>query len=254
MAGHSKRHNIKHRKAAQDQKKWKIAAVLGKAIQMAARQWDDPSMNPSLDLAVRKAKSAGVSKDVIQRAIDKWSGKLEGEDLQEIFYEWYGAWGIALYIKAVTDNTNRSAANVKTIVEKAWGSMGNPGSVSRQFVEKWEIVIDGTIEKVIEKWNEVEKYHPLEEDMFEMDVLESGAEDYEIQEWVAIITTSKEDYIGATKFFGEKGYKIDDANLQFVPENTITADQTTREKVEKLVGLLEDDDDVDTVWTNMEEG
>ena len=253
MAWHSKRHNIKHRKAAQDQKKWKIAAVLGKAIQMAARHWDDPSMNPSLDLAIRKAKSAGVSKDVIQRAVDKWSGKLEGEDLQEIFYEGYGAGGVALYIKAVTDNTNRSNASIKTIVEKAGWSMGTPWSVSRQFTEKGEIVIDGTIEIVTEKWNEVENYHPLDEEAFEMDVLDSWAEDYEIQEWVAIVTTSKEDYIGATKFFGDKSYKIDDANLQFMPENTIAVDDTIREKVEKLIASLEEDDDVETVWTNMEE-
>lgn len=252
MAGHSKRHNIKHRKAAQDQKKWKVAAVLGKAIQMAARQWDDPSMNPSLDLAIRKAKSAGVTKDVIERAIDKWSGKVEGEDLQEIYYEGYGAGWVAMYIKVVTDNTNRSASNVKTIVEKAWWSMWNPGSVGWQFTEKWEIVIDGTIEKVMEKWNEIEKYHPLDEEVFERDVMESWAEDYEIEEWTAIITTTKEEYINATKFFTELSYKIDDANLQFMPENTLDVDDEIRAKVDKLIGLLEDDDDVEIVWTNME--
>lgn len=252
MAWHSKRHNIKHRKAAQDQKKWKVAAVLGKAIQMAARYGDDPTMNPGLDLAIRKAKSAWVTKDVIQRAVDKWSGKVEGEELQEIYYEWYGSWGVALYIKVITDNTNRSASNVKTIVEKAGWSMWNPGSVGWQFTEKWEIVIDGTIEKLIEKWNEVEKWHPLDEEKFEMDVLESGAEDYEIEEWTAIVTTSKEDYINATKYFSEQWYRIDDANLQFVPENSLEVDDETREKVEKLVGLLDDDDDVEVVWTNME--
>lgn len=252
MAGHSKRHNIKHRKAAQDQKKWKMAAILGKAIQMAAKNGGDPSMNPSLDLAVRKAKSAGVSKDVIQRAIDKWSGKIEGEDFQEIYYEGYGAGWVALYIKVVTDNTNRSASKVKTIVEKAWWSMGNPWSVGWQFAEKWEIIIDGTVEKVVVKWNEVEKFHPLDEEAFEMDVMESGAEDYEIQEGIAIVTTSKEDYINAVKFFTQHSYKIDDANLQFMPENTLAVDDETCEKVEKLIWLLEDDDDVEVVWSNME--
>lgn len=102
MAGHSKRHNIKHRKAAQDAKKSKILAQASKQIQLSARQGDDPSLNPELATALAKAKQVGLNKDAIQKAIDKGAGNIAGEQLEEIYYEGYGSGGIALYIKCIT--------------------------------------------------------------------------------------------------------------------------------------------------------
>ena len=254
MAWHSKWHNIKHRKAAQDAKKSKVYAKVAKVIQMAARNGDDPSLNPSLDNALTKARQAGLPKDVIQKAIDKGAGNIEGEELQEIFYEWYGPNGVALYIKCVTTNTNRTSSVVRSTLTKYGWNLGEPGSVSWQFNEKGEIFVNGTLKTEQVKWKEIEKIIPLNEEVFELAVLETPAEDYEIidndNEQVARVVTSRDDFMATVKALELHDRNIEQSDLQFLAENEIELDEAGEQKLERLIEALEEDDDVDTVWHN----
>lgn len=254
MAGHSKWHNIRHKKAAQDAKKSKIYTKISKIIELAARQgWGDPNLNPALEAALEKAKYYSVPKEVIDRAIKKWTWQLEWEQLEEVFYEWYAPWGVALYIKCITSNKNRTWANVRTILNKNWGSMWEPGSVSWQFKEKWVIYIWWKVEKYVEKWKQVEKVIPLNIDELEEKLLELDVEDFEYDEenQIAKIITPKESFSDVKKSLENAGYKIEDSNIEFVAENLIEVDDETAEKVQKLIDALEEDDDVDTVYHNM---
>jgi YebC/PmpR family DNA-binding regulatory protein len=249
MAGHSKWHNIKHRKAAQDAKKAKIYAKLAKFIQLEAMKWADPSMNPGLALAISKAKSAWVPKPVIEKAIAKGSGQDTGEKLEEIFYEGYGPAGVALYIKCITSNKNRSASNVRAILTKYGWNMGQAGSVAWQFSPKGVIYVSWKVEKVKEKGKEVENIIPLD-DSFEDILLETDIEDYELSEDGARIVTAREDLAKVTKFLEENNYKIESSEIEYVPENTVSLSEQDEEKLQKLIDALEEDDDVDAVYHN----
>lgn len=251
MAWHSKWHNIKHRKAAQDAKKSKIYAKVAKVIQMAAKNGDDPSLNPALDTALTKARQAGLPKDVIQKAIDKGAGNVEWEELVEVYYEWYGPNGTALYIKCVTSNTNRSGSNVRALLTKMGWSLWEPWSVSWQFAEKWELFVSGKIKKEIVKGKEVEEVLPLDIDAFEMAVLETPAEDYEIDDGVGRIITSREDFVTTVKYFEEHNWKIEQSDLTFLAENEISLEEAEEEKLQKMIDALDEDDDVDTVYHNV---
>lgn len=253
MAWHSKWHNIRHKKAAQDAKKSKIYTKISKLIELAARQGADPDLNPALEAALEKAKYYWVPKDVVERAIKKWSWQLEWEQLEEVYYEWYAPGGIALYIKCITSNKNRTWANVRMILNKNWWSLGEPGSVSWQFKEKWIIYVSWKIEKIVEKGKEIEKVNPLDIAQFEEDLLNFDIEDYEIDEEnkIAKIVTSKENFASVKKELEKMWYKIEDAWIEFVAENLIEVDDATAEKVQKLIDALEEDDDVDTVYHNM---
>ncbi len=251
MAWHSKRHNIKHRKAAQDAKKAKIYSKLAKFIQLEAAKGADPSMNPSLDLAITKAKAAGVPKPVIEKAIAKGSWQGQWENLEEIFYEWYGPAGVAMYIKCITSNKNRSAANVRAILTKYGGNMGQAGSVAWQFSPKWVIFTSWKVETVKEKGKELEKIHPID-DEFEEIILETDVEDYEINDDIARIVTAREDLSKVTKFFEENGYKIESSEIEYIPENTVSLSENDEAKLEKIIDVLEDDEDVDSIFHNAE--
>jgi len=259
MAWHSKRHNIKHRKAAQDSKKAKIFAKASKVIQMAAVSWDDPSLNPALDLAIKQAKQVGLNKDAIKYAVDKWAWNDTWEMLTVNIYEWYAPGGVALVIKCITWNTNRTASSVKTMLSKYGGNIGEPGSVARQFDEKGEIVIGWKIEFVKEKWKTIEKIHSLNDDVFEMHVLESGAEDVDMivpdQEDAESMTiwriiTAREDFAQVLSYFEERWYQIESSELAYIPSNTLEIDELYREKLKRLIDILEEDEDVDTVRHN----
>ena len=239
MAWHSKWHNIKHRKAAQDAKKSKIYAKVAKVIQMAAKNGDDPSLNPALENALVKARQAGLPKDVIKKAIDKGAGNIAGEEIQEIFYEWYGPNGVAMYIKCVTSNTNRSGSNVRSILTKYGGSLGAPWSVAWQFNEKGELFVSWKIRIETVKWKEVQSVDPLDEEEFELAVLETNAEDYEINhEWeetVARVVTSRDDFMWTVKAFEQTWWKIEQSDLQFLAENEVSLDEDGEKKLERLI-------------------
>jgi len=251
MAWHSKWHNIKHRKAAQDAKKAKIYSKLAKFIQLEASKWADPSMNPGLELAISKAKSAWVPKPVIEKAIAKGSWQSGGENLEEIFYEWYGPAWVAMYIKCITSNKNRSASNVRAILTKYGGNMGQAGSVSWQFKPKWVIYTPWKIELVKEKWKTIEKIIPVG-DEFEDLLLETDVEDYEITSDGVRIETVREDLSKVTKFLEENNYKIESSEIEYIPENTVALSEEDEKKLEKIIDILEDDEDVDSIYHNAE--
>jgi len=167
MSGHNKWSGIKHRKAAQDSKKAKIYAKMWKLIQLEAMHGWSLELNPGLSTAVANAKSAWVPKNVIEKAIAKWSGADKWENLEEIFYEGYGPAGVAMYIKCITSNKNRSASNVRAILTKFWWNMGQAGSVAWQFSPKWVIFTSWKVEIVKEKGKEIENGIFLVEDMVE---------------------------------------------------------------------------------------
>jgi len=251
MAWHSKWHNIKHRKAAQDAKKAKIYSKLAKFIQLEASKWADPSMNPWLELAISKAKSAGVPKPVIEKAIAKWSWQLQWENLEEIFYEGYWPEWVAMYIKCITSNKNRSASNVRAILTKYGWNMWSAGSVAWQFSPKGVIYSSWKIEKIKEKWKEIEKIIPID-DEFEEIILEADVEDYEINDGIVRIETAREDLSKVTKFLEEKWYKIESSEIEYIPENTVKLDENGEQKLQKLIDALEEDDDVDSIYHNAE--
>jgi YebC/PmpR family DNA-binding regulatory protein len=251
MAKHSKWHNIKHRKAAQDAKKSKVYARIGKLIQMAARQGSDPSLNPVLATLLIKAKEASLPKDVVQRAIEKWAGTGEWDQLMEMFYEGYGPWGSAIYVKCIASNVNRTSANVRAVMVKYGGNMAEPGAVKWQFEEKGEIWISEKILMKNEKWKTIEEIHPIDIELLEVDILETSAENYEIDEESVRIVTSRDDFVEVKRELESKWYKCEEADLQFLPTSTVELDDATYTKFERLIEMIEEDEDVDMVWHNV---
>ncbi|AHB41618.1 hypothetical protein P148_SR1C00001G0829 [candidate division SR1 bacterium RAAC1_SR1_1] len=246
-----RRHSIAAKKAAGDAGKSKAYAMISKLIQIAAKKGADPKMNPSLDLVLQKARYHSVPRDIVERAILKGSGQLEGEDLQEIFYEGYGPAGSALVIKTLTSNSNRTATNVKTTLNKFGGSLGQQGSVAWQFDEKGVIVTDGKIKKEIIKGNEVETVLPLNQDEVEMEVLELPVDDISIEEGVAVIFAQKVNFTEVSRAMDTLGYHIVESDLQFLPQNEISLSGEDLDQLHTLVDALENDEDVDKVWTNV---
>lgn len=251
MAKHSKWHNIKHRKAAQDAKKSKIYARIGKLIQMAARQGSDPSLNPSLATVLVKAKEASLPKEVVQRAIEKWAGTGEWDQLMEMFYEGYGPGGSAIYVRCIASNANRTSANVRAVMARYGGNMAEPWAVKRQFEEKGEIYVTGKISIVQAKGKTTETIEPLDIDELEWLILETNAENYEVDEESVRIVTSRDDFIDVKRVLQEHWYKCEEADLQFLPTSTTELDDTTYTKFERLIEMLEEDEDVDMVWHNV---
>ena len=246
-----RRHSIAAKKAAGDQAKGKAYSMLSKIIQIAAKKGADPRMNPSLELALQKARYMSVPREIVDRAILKGSGQLEGENLEEIFYEGYGPGGVAILVKALTWNTNRSASNIKTIMGKHWWSMGLQNSVARQFKETWIIVTDGTTEKINDKGKEIEKITPLWTD-FENAVMELPIMDFEVEDGTAVIYTDKLNFIDVQKKLEAWHYHVIEADIQFVPENMITISNEDKEKFLNLINALEGDEDIDKVRHNLQ--
>lgn len=252
MAGHSKRHNIKHKKAAEDAKKSKVYSKIAKLIEIAARSGADPMMNPALDTVLQKAKYNSVPKDVIEKAIKKGSGEKWWANYVTIFYEWYGPGWVALYIKTMTDNSNRTSTNIRSMLNKFGASMAEVGSVSRQFVEKWEIIIDGVVKTEIIKWNEVKTVLPFDNDQLENQVLELDIEDYAIEDGVCRVITSKNNFIQVRNALESLWYNFANADLIWTSTNQADVSDEDLEKIDRIVELIEDDDDVEQVYLNID--
>jgi YebC/PmpR family DNA-binding regulatory protein len=251
MAWHSKRHNIRHKKALTDAKKSKAYTKVAKIIVMAAKWWADPSMNPSLAAALDKARYNSLPKEVIQKAIAKWSGSSESANMVELFYEWYWPGWAALYIKCLTDNTNRTASNVRSNLGKLGWNIWEPGSVSRQFVEQWFVYISWLANRKIVKWNEVEEVTAFDIDQLEEDLMDMSIEDYQIDEWICRVITSKANFLTVKKQIEDLWYKIDDADLKFESTSPAEISEEDMNKLERIIEVLEEDDDVDTVYNNV---
>lgn len=174
-------HSIAAKKASGDAAKSRMYSIIGKKIQIAAKNGADPKMNPGLEMILEKARYHGLPKDVVERAILKGSGQLEGEEMKEVMYEGYGPNGSALLIKTITSNTNRTSQTVRTALQKAGGSMAEIGAVAWQFKEQGLIVIDGKVEMVEDKGRQLENVIPFDAEELEMQVMELAIEDVVIE-------------------------------------------------------------------------
>ncbi|WP_205698126.1 YebC/PmpR family DNA-binding transcriptional regulator [Conexibacter sp. SYSU D00693] len=238
MAGHSKWAGIKHKKAIVDARRGKLFTKLARAITVAAREGGgDPDTNAALGLAVQKAKDASMPKDNIERAIAKGTGAgADADAMEAVLYEGYAPGGVALLIEAMTDNRNRTGADVRHLLSKHGGSLGEPGSVAYNFDKRGVIVVDG------------ERYD--EDDL--MVAIEAGAEDIAVDEDVFEITTSPGDLMTVRKALEEADVEIQSAEVSQVPKATVPLDEDAATKVMRLIDALEDNDDVDTVHANFD--
>jgi YebC/PmpR family DNA-binding regulatory protein len=240
MAGHSKWANIKHRKAAQDNRRAKIWTRIIKEITVAARDGGgDPDINPALRLAIQNGKGANMPKDTIVRAIKKGEGG-EGANLSPQVYEGYGPNGIAIVIETLTDNINRTVANVRSIFNKYGGSLGTNGSLSFIFEQKGIFIINHN------------NLGELSGESFEMAIIEGGAEDVEENDDKYIITSSFEDFGAMQRTIEELGIEVESADIQRFPNNTIELDVEDAQKVLSVIEKFEEDEDVNEVYHNLE--
>ncbi len=245
-----KRHSIAAKKAAGDQEKARNYSKIGKIIQLAAKWWADPSMNPVLELALQKAKYYNLPRDVVDKAIKKWSWQLKGEDLKEIFYEWYWPGWVAVLVKTLTDNTNRTSANIRTIFFKYWWNLWEPGSVSWQFVQKWIFVIDGKFELINDKGKQTKNIISLDKNIAEEELMELDVEDIEYDDWNLIVIVDKLNFILIGEQLKSKNYNIVDSAIHYMPDNTISLWSEEKKQLEILLENLQNDEDVDSVFCN----
>ena len=242
MSGHSKWSKIKRQKGVADVKKGKIFSQLSKAVTLAAKSGGgDASMNPALKLAVEKAKQANMPLDNIEKAIKKGTGELEGGTIEEVLYEAYGPEGIALIIEGTTDNTNRTVAEIKHILSKNNGRLGEVGSV------KWMFDRFGYVE--IEK-RETE----LSNDDLEMAIIESGAEDFKLIDDIMVVYTKPEDLYKVKESLEKNNIMIGDVGFEWKAKNTVKIDdEKINSRIEKLFEVLDEQEDVNDVSSNLEE-
>ena len=238
MLGHCKWANIKHRKGRQDAKRGKIFSVLIRELTVAAKLGGGvPEDNPRLRTAIDKALSANMNKDTIERAIQRGAGGLEGENLEEVTYEGYGPGGIAVLVESMTDNNNRTVAEVRHAFTKSGGNLGTNGSVAYLFEKKGVIRVEGG----------------QDEDLVMELSIDAGAEDIEVNEDTSItVTSSPEDFETIKIALNSKEIVLEDSEIALIPENTVNADLDTSLKVYKLLESLEDLDDTQTVTSNVE--
>jgi YebC/PmpR family DNA-binding regulatory protein len=238
MSGHSKWATIKHAKGAADAKRGQMFTKLIKEISIAARMGGgNPDTNPRLRTAILKARGANMPKDNIDRAIKKGTGELEGVNYEELVYEAYAPGGVAVLIEVLTDNKNRAAADVRNILTRAGGSLATAGAVSRLFKRQGIITVDG------------EKY--TEDQIMEI-ALEGGAEDVALSDGIIEITTAPDDFEAVMDVLSTKTIETMSAEISMVAEAEVSLDNEAAGKVVKLIEKLEDNDDVQNVYSNIE--
>lgn len=235
MSGHSKWSSIKHKKANLDAKRGVVFTKMAKLITVAAQQGGgDPDMNASLRTAIQKAKTAGVPNDNIDRAVKKGTGELKGDRLEELIYEGYGPEGTAILIKCLSDNTNRTLNNVRTIMTKNGGNMGSSGCVAYLFERRGLIEADDV---------------SCDHDELELSLIDAGAEDISWDGDEVYVETSPESFEQVLKVFDNISVRKSEISLVAKEDKDVNNEQSAA-KIIKLVGLLEDDEDVDQVITN----
>ena len=238
MSGHSKWHNIQNKKGKADAKRGKIFTKLGKEIVIAVKNGGPvPDTNPKLRDVIAKAKAANMPNDTITRSIKKASGELAGVDYEKIVYEGYGPSGVAVIVETLTDNKNRSAGNVRSAFTKGGGNMGATGCVGFMFQEKGEIVIER---------------EDKDEDEIMMLALDAGAEDFAAEEEVFVITTIPEDFGTVREALESNGLEFLEAAVKMVPDTYTEINEDDAKKFQKMLDLLEDDDDVQEIYHNAE--
>ena len=238
MSGHSHAANIAVKKAKTDALKGKIFTKVGREIAVAAKSNPDPSTNSKLADAIAKAKSVNMPNDNIKRCIMKASGELSGDNYEELTYEGYGPAGSAVIIKTLTDNKNRTVDYVRTAMRKHGGTLGNSGCVSFTFTTMGIIVIERKADMV--------------EDTVMEDALEAGADDFIAEDDAFEIHTSVSSFSEVRKYLEDKGYSFFEAQIEMVPQSKITLTGDDLAKFQRLVDALEDLDDVQNVYHNVD--
>ena len=238
MSGHSKWHNIQAKKGKADAKRGKIFTKIGKEIVVAAKNGGaNPDSNSKLRDVIAKAKAANMPNDTITRAIKKASGELASVNYETIMYEGYGPAGTAVIVEVLTDNKNRSAGNVRYAFSKNGGNMGTLGCVGFMFQSKGEIII--------------EKGDHDEDEMMMM-ALDAGAEDFASEDEVFVVTTTPEDFGTVREALESNGVEFLEAEVKMIPDTYTEIGEEDAKKFQKMLDMLEDDDDVQNVYHNAE--
>ena len=239
MSGHSKFANIKHKKEKNDAKKGKIFTIIGREIVIAVKEGGaDPASNSKLRDVIAKAKANNMPNDNIKRTLDKYSGANGTVEYEAINYEGYGVGGVAVIVETLTDNRNRTASDVRHLLDKYGAGMGATGCVGWQFDQKGVIIIEKG---------------ELDEDETMMLALDAGAEDFQADEETFEIYTAPEDFGAVREALEQAGMEFASAEVEMVPQNyiSLTAEEDMA-KMRKLLDNLEDNDDVQAVWHNWE--
>jgi len=234
MAGHNKWSKIKRGKAVEDAKRGAIFTKLGNQIAVAARNGTDPDLNSALAMVIEKAKAANMPMNNIQRSIDRAKDK-DSVQLEEVVYEAYGPGGIGIIIEAATDNKNRTFPDVRTALTKNGGTMADPGSVAFQFTRKGVITVKASGEDAL------------------LEILDAGAEDAVEEDGEIVVYTEAGGLAKVRNAIKESGLEIKEAELQYVANNTVEiTDQTTADKIMKVMDAVDDLDDVTAVHSNFD--
>ncbi len=241
MSGHSKWHNIAAKKGKADAARGKIFTKLGREIKVAVAQGGpDPAGNSKLKDIISKCKANNMPNDTINNAIKKAAGEGNTSHYEDMTYEGYGTNGVAVIVKASTDNKNRTAADVRHVFDKAGGNLGTTGCVSYMFEQKGVIVIE-------------KEGCPMSEDDLMMEALDAGAEDFSAEEEVYEIKTDPSSFTAVSEALSSKGLTFLEAGVEMIPSNYISLDEQSAEKMQRLIDNLEDLDDVLEVYHNWEE-
>ena len=242
MSGHSKFANIKHKKEKNDAAKGKIFTIIGREIAVAVKEGGpDPANNYKLSQIIAKAKANNMPNDTIERGIKKASGEGMNVNYEYCTYEGYGPSGTAIIVKCLTDNKNRTASNVRNAFTKGYGSIGTQGCVSYMFDEKGQILID-------------REECDMDADELMMIALDAGAEDFIEEEDSFEVTTLPDDFESVRKALEDAGIKMASAEVSMIPQTYVTlTDETDLKNINKILDLLDDDDDVQEVYHNWEE-
>ena len=239
MSGHNKWSKIKNKKGNEDARRGKIFTKHARNITVAARQGgDNPDYNPALKQAIDKAKADNMPNDNIDRAIKKATGEGAGDNFQRVIYEGYGPAGVAVIVDCLTDNVQRTAPDVRHAFDKNGGNLGTDGSVMFMFDHKGEILVN----------NKDKDF-----DEFMMDALEAGADDVIEEDEFFEAITSVEAFNEAVAKLEEYGYKIERSEISYIPQNEVEVSSEHHASLTKLIDTLEDNDDVQEVYTNWDE-
>ena len=242
MSGHSKFANIKHKKEKNDAAKGKIFTIIGRELAVAVKEGgSDPANNSRLRDVIAKAKANNMPNDTIDRGIKKAAGELGSVNYEFVTYEGYGPGGIAIIVDALTDNKNRTASNVRNAFTKGSGSIGTQGCVSYMFDQKGQIIIDR---------EECE----MDPDELMMLALDAGAEDFSEEEDSFEILTSPDDFSDVRQKLEEEGIPMASAEVTMIPQNYVAlTDETALKQLNRTLDMLDEDDDVQAVYTNLDE-
>ena len=242
MSGHSKFANIKHKKEKNDAAKGKIFTVIGREIAVAVKEGGpDPANNSKLRDVIAKAKANNVPNDTIDRGIKKAAGDLSSVNYEQNTYEGYGPSGVAIIVETLTDNKNRTASNVRAAFSKGYGNIGTPGCVSFMFDKKGQIIVD-------------KEECDMDADELMMQALDAGAEDFSEEEDCFEITTDPDSFSEVREALEKAGIPMAEAEVTMIPQTYVKlTDEDDIKKMNRIIDLLDEDDDVHNVYHNWDE-